>query len=552
MTDVTVLFGTETGNAEMVADDIASALGEFDIEATVVGMEDFDVADLAASGTVVLVTSTYGEGELPATTQPFFDAMKAAEPDLTGLRFGAFGLGDSTYDTYNNAIDILVGAVTDAGATQVGATGRHDAASFQPADGPVAEWAKQFAEALSDRTRRGGHEMTAASIDRELVPWSDPEFRNNPYPWYRRLQQDHPVHKLEDGTYLVSRYADVSHFAKLPIMSVEPGWADAGPWAVASDTALGSDPPHHTVLRRQTDKWFTPKLVDGWVRTTRELVGDLLDGVEAGQVIEARRDLAVVPTHVTMARVLQLPEDDADAVMEAMFEAMLMQSAEPADGDVDRAAVAFGYLSARVAEMLEDKRVNPGDGLADSLLDAARAGEITESEAIATILVFYAVGHMAIGYLIASGIELFARRPEVFTAFRNDESARAAIINEMVRMDPPQLSFLRFPTEDVEIGGVLIEAGSPIRFMIGAANRDPEVFDDPDVFDHTRPPAASRNLSFGLGPHSCAGQIISRAEATTVFAVLAERYERIELAEEPTVAHNDFARRYRKLPIVLS
>jgi len=148
MTAVKVLFGTESGNAELVADDIAETFNNAGVTAEVVAMEDFDVADLPDAGTVVVVTSTYGEGELPATTAPFQEALLAANPDLSRLRFAAFGLGDSTYVTYNNAIGILTKDLSGLGAQQVGEIGRHDAVSGESFTDVAVAWAKTIVDGL--------------------------------------------------------------------------------------------------------------------------------------------------------------------------------------------------------------------------------------------------------------------------------------------------------------------------------------------------------------------------------------------------------------------
>jgi MioC protein len=127
MGPIHILFGTESGNAEMVADDIADALGRRGLECEIRAMDEYNVADLAKVEVAVLITSTYGDGELPMTTAPFHDALLASRPDLGSLRFAAFGLGDSTYDTFNNAIEVLSKTLIDLGATQIGDIGKHDA-----------------------------------------------------------------------------------------------------------------------------------------------------------------------------------------------------------------------------------------------------------------------------------------------------------------------------------------------------------------------------------------------------------------------------------------
>ncbi|WP_327743460.1 flavodoxin domain-containing protein [Streptomyces europaeiscabiei] len=144
MTVVHVLFGTESGNAEMVADDIAAVFGGQQFETVTAELTDVEVSDLAAMKIAVFVTSTYGEGGLPETAAPFYDALMAERPDLTGVRFAAFGLGDSVYETFNNAIDTIRTALVELGAEQIGSTARHDAASTTPATDLAEAWARDL------------------------------------------------------------------------------------------------------------------------------------------------------------------------------------------------------------------------------------------------------------------------------------------------------------------------------------------------------------------------------------------------------------------------
>ncbi|MEV0555116.1 flavodoxin domain-containing protein [Streptomyces sp. NPDC050597] len=144
MTVVHVLFGTESGNAEMVADDIAAAFGDQGFETVTAELTDVEVSDLAGMHIAVFVSSTYGEGGLPETAAPFYDALMAERPDLTGVRFAAFGLGDSVYETFNNAIETLRTVLLELGAEQIGTTARHDAASTTPATELAAAWARDL------------------------------------------------------------------------------------------------------------------------------------------------------------------------------------------------------------------------------------------------------------------------------------------------------------------------------------------------------------------------------------------------------------------------
>lgn len=148
---ITVLFGTESGNSEMAADDIAHFLSENGEVSKVVPMEECDVNQLSEAGLVIVITSTYGEGELPETTQPFYDALRSSKPNLAALKFGAFGLGDSTYVTYGNGIDVVSGLLSELGAYQIGETGRHDAAKGMPLSQSALDWANQFLVSISRR-----------------------------------------------------------------------------------------------------------------------------------------------------------------------------------------------------------------------------------------------------------------------------------------------------------------------------------------------------------------------------------------------------------------
>lgn len=147
---ISLLYGTETGNAEMLCEDIADHLdGSHDVETT--NLEDQAPDALTPDRFYIVVCSTYGEGELPQSAIPFADALKAEKPDLSGLRFAVFGLGDTTYDeTYNNGSVVLMEALVDAGAKVVGPRGLHDASGLEDALDIALPWAEaRIAEAAA-------------------------------------------------------------------------------------------------------------------------------------------------------------------------------------------------------------------------------------------------------------------------------------------------------------------------------------------------------------------------------------------------------------------
>ncbi|WP_026917336.1 flavodoxin domain-containing protein [Gordonia shandongensis] len=139
-----ILYGTETGTGELVADAIADVLAA-DHDPSIYDMAEFAAEDLDPADFLVVVCSTYGEGELPSSALPFADELDEEEPDLSGLRFAVFGLGDSVYgDTYNRGGEIMAGKLTALGAVQVGEHFRHDASSTVKPTKVAAEWAESL------------------------------------------------------------------------------------------------------------------------------------------------------------------------------------------------------------------------------------------------------------------------------------------------------------------------------------------------------------------------------------------------------------------------
>jgi cytochrome P450 len=395
--------------------------------------------------------------------------------------------------------------------------------------------------------------MTATSSQpQDILPWADPEFIANPYPWYKKARTEWPIYRALDGTFVVTRYDDVVRFGKLPSLSiVDPHGIPRGPWAVLKDTVLGLDPPKHTEVRRRGNKWFTPKLVKEWVKLSEAFVRATVAKYAEGEVFDANMYLGVGPTHAAMCGALQLPADNFEPVIRSMHGTMAALSHVAGEKENKRATDAFNYQFARVLKMLEWKEQNPGTGMTDALLEAERNGEITRSEIEQTLVLFWASGGHNPSYIVSSAIEHFARDPEVWQAFRQHPELRNGIINEIYRLYPPELTFARWAREPLEIQGQRIEVGEAVKFIVGAANRDPSVFPNPDKLDMHRPPEGAMHVTFGMGPHQCAGQIINQAEAAVIFDTLAELVEGFVLQGTPEMDNSDRARAYERLPISL-
>ncbi|MEU1516404.1 cytochrome P450 [Streptomyces sp. NPDC005811] len=387
-----------------------------------------------------------------------------------------------------------------------------------------------------------------APVTENLLPFRDPGFRANPYPYYARLRAEHPVYRHPLGLYAVSRYEDVARLIRNPTLSVQQ--LDFGPAAPIHDTMLGKDAPDHTRLRRITNRWFTPKAVEQWSEAMRTSVAAVLDEVERGDgVLDVADGLALKCTFDTICRIFGIAPTEMLTVQRRTYEIGL--SLGPGGNDAEAAATteALSWFAGHIRGLVADKRARPGEGLIDAFIAAQDEGRMTEEEVVHTIFLFFAVGHLDVKHLINHGIRLMAQKPELFAAYRDEPEARPGIIEEILRIDTPESMVVRLTTQDTVIGDTTVPAGEALALLIASANRDPEVFPDPDVFDHTRPVTASRHLAFGSGMHGCAGQVLARAEADVVLSSIVERFSGVEPAGEPSYAHTEFLRTITHLPI---
>lgn len=388
-----------------------------------------------------------------------------------------------------------------------------------------------------------------------LLPWANEAFRANPHPWYDVLRREAPVYldPLQENSYVISRYADVIKFGKHPsLSSVAPDWVPKGPWSLFKASMIVKDGEEHIALRRRSNKWFTPKLANQYAQHTVAAVNDALSDLGPDGVIEAYRNLALLPAHYAMCAALGLSNDGYDSASAWMHDAMVGLGAAVTEAEEERCKTAFLYLTDRVKHHLQLRKDHPVPGMVSSWIDDVVHGEMTEQELFEGVLLFWATGTPNAAYLISGGLETFARHPEIFELWKSDQNAHQSILNELARLYNPEISFTRFTTEPLEICGVQIPANKMIRFMIASANRDPEVFPNPEQFDLAREVDSAGNITFGTGAHQCPGMIISKAEVYAVFNTIAEKVRKIELIGSPVYANSDRAASYVRLPLKMT
>lgn len=382
----------------------------------------------------------------------------------------------------------------------------------------------------------------AQPTDEELLPWSDPEFRRAPWPWFARLVKEYPIVQLESGSYVVTGYdLVVKHAKDRSLVAISEEDVGRGPWAANDNMVLRKDGEEHTALRRTFASYITMKAVEEMVTTVADQTNAALEQIGAdGMLVKAHRELGVLPQMAGMAKIMGLPIEDASEMVHSTNLTMMGMTWDPSPEDVVRAYEGFGYMMTRVDTLIRWKKAHRGDGsLVDHWLTLVEEGKITERNVKEHLQAFWAgAGHNP-GYVLACALVAFDEHPGLLPVYRDEPESREAILDEVIRLAVPEMALDRYTTEPLEIGGMMLPIGAHIRFILGAALRDPDVFENPNEFDYQRPKEANMGIAFGLGRHACPGMNFARMSLRTVLACLAERYEKVEVIGEPDWKFSD-------------
>jgi cytochrome P450 len=369
----------------------------------------------------------------------------------------------------------------------------------------------------------------------------DPAFLADPYPVYHRLRTEDPVHRHPFGFYALTRYEDVSAFLRDPrfgksgyqaLFEQRFGPSPDGRWLPLS--MLFRDPPDHTRLRALVSKAFTPRVVETLRPHIQGIVDRLLgDAVGAGR-IEVIEDLAYPLPVTVISELMGVPAGDNETVKGWSRDVAraLDAIALPVEPDViERGRQSTRAMSSYFRELAAERRRRPGDDLLSGLVEAEEAGDrLTEPELLGTCVLLYVAGHETTVNLVGNGVLALLRHPVERRRLQDDPSLLPHAVEELLRYDGPVQRTGRMAMKDVEIGGVPIPAGSLVLGILGAANRDPAQFPDPDRLDLGR--AEPRHLGFGSGIHYCLGASLARLEAQVALGTLMRRFPSLSLDEE--------------------
>ena len=376
----------------------------------------------------------------------------------------------------------------------------------------------------------------------------DPAIQADPYAYYRALHEQAPVYWMPDAeAWLVTTYADVQHVIRHPeiwsndllgkagfsMFQHEEARAvlDSDGWP--RDTRLQSDPPIHRDYRALVSDAFTAGRVRALAPFIERECAGLLDVMAEHEECEFIGAFAAwLPIRV-VTHLLGLPAKDAqrikhwsDAWVEPLSSAIDLER----ELEVARLGVE---LQQYLAEWMERKTREPTDDVLTTLATAAFPDgtplPMAERMGIAEHLIVG--GHETTTSALASGLRLLIEHPEVERRLRSDPAKIRNFVEEVLRLESPSQGFFRYAVEDGVVAGTTIPKGSMVHVRFAAANRDPEVFPDPDVLDLDRPNAGA-HMAFSQGEHHCVGAPLARLELQTAFTALLDRFERLEMASD--------------------
>jgi hypothetical protein len=379
----------------------------------------------------------------------------------------------------------------------------------------------------------------AASFDLEKLT---PEFYADPYPTYRALREHEPVKRLPNGAYFLTRYDDlVTAYKNTKVFSSDkkeefaPKYGASPLFEHHTTSLVFNDPPAHTRVRRLIMGALSPRAIAAMEPDLIRLVGQLLDAIETKGRFELIGDFAsAIPVEV-IGNLLDVPHEERQPLRDwslAILGALepVIQPEQFARGN--RAVEDFlGYLET----LVERRRARPGnperDVLTRLIQGEANGERLTEKELLHNCIFLLNAGHETTTNLIGNGLVVLSHHPsEKRRLIQAPELIRCAV-EEILRYESSNQLGNRMTTEPVELGGLLLEAGTSLTLCIGAANRDPKQFEDPERFDVSR--VVNRHLAFATGVHQCAGMALARLEGAIAISRFLARFPNYRLDGEP-------------------
>jgi pimeloyl-[acyl-carrier protein] synthase len=401
-------------------------------------------------------------------------------------------------------------------------------------------------------------------------PWS-PEFREDPYPYYRRIRGEEPVLEFRPGIWVITRYdlcsavlrdhrrfgKDVTKSSVRATPGVRPGRPVTGlADRVGTGIPLMTDPPDHTRLRGLVQQAFTARSVERLRPRIQEHVDRLLERMEGKAEVDLVQEFAHPLPLWVICELLGVPRDDWKLLLrwsDDLWRTIETSLQWRVTGDLaKRTYRAIREFSRYLGERLEERRTDPRDDLLTGLMAAELGGsKLTRGELIAMVITLLIGGHETTVNLISNAVlHLLAHHDQLQLFKSADQALLRSAVEEFLRFDAAVQNAGRVVREDIDIGGKELRKGHLVVVAIGAANRDPDQFPEPDRFEITH--QDNRHLSFGLGIHRCIGASLSQTEVEIAVSSLFRRFPDLRLGTEGIERRETLVLRGpKRLPIAL-
>ncbi|MFG2602146.1 4-nitrotryptophan synthase [Streptomyces sp. NPDC048514] len=400
-------------------------------------------------------------------------------------------------------------------------------------------------------------------------PLSDPEIVPNPYPVYADLAAREPIHWCEGlNAWAILRHEDCasvlqdSRFKAERMEEILSGKFDGRTLPAdniyhrfTSNVMMYTDAPRHGALRKSTHAGFTRAAHEHYSQVIERVAHDLVAGIpDDAKVIDAVAELAEKLPVNAAVHAFGVPEEDLDTVVPSVNKVMTYWSGpQEQPVELDHLLEHLTDLHIYALELVQGKR---GKVLPDTVIARLAAGladqtDVTPEQTVhQLVLLLIALFAPTTPGSVGSGMLAFATNPDQIARFLENPACVDNVANEVVRYNASNQFTWRVAATDVELRGVRIKEGQRVALFLGAANRDPDVFENPDKFDLDRK-NSGKNLSFGFGPHACLGRQIASLEIKWFFVALFARFPMIRLAGEPDWNSNLEFRSLRSLPLSL-
>ncbi len=394
------------------------------------------------------------------------------------------------------------------------------------------------------------------------------EILQDPYPTYARLHAEGPLHYLDIGgkwaVWSILSHAECSSIAKDPRCSAKRARQMLLPLPLSRQSEFSElarmfslwlifmDPPEHTRLRKLLNKGFSPAAIEGLRLQVQTIVDRMLEPLQHGSEVELMREFAnPLPVRI-ISEMLGIPQELHDTFVHwsravAAFRGNPKPTVEQARAAQDALVALTDFFRETVAE----RRRNKGNDLISLLIDIEEEGEVlTEEELYAQCIALLFAGHETTRNLIGNGIYTLLRHPEEAAELREKPEIIRTAIEEILRYESPVQFTARVLKEDIEVCGQRIPKKWSLLCMLGAANRDPKQFKEPDQLNLKR--LNNQHLAFGAGPHFCIGNQLARLEGQIAILSLLQRFPKMKLTgPRPEWASTFGFRGLKGLPVMM-